>query len=648
MAVPEALAVTILHNDVDITSLCPYEKMDLDDSLNDVSRFSLLIQNPSVTPEKGDTIFVYAHNLDGQDTLFSGLIIKSEEIRRGVVSDWRCEVADNKIRLQKSNVPTKQYTGIDTAILEELLADAYPDLSSVYDFSFANSVSDISQLLQANEDSLLDALKALRDKTGAKMSMTRPPGRYLLDFDGGGNISSGVGTYATMRRRTWDSFVGDSAGSIVTTDAIIANDGADGTDCYKWAGTEFKSNDVVAIVIACGSEVYVQNVTFDLYFNLAGRNLLVKVPYFSGSSNFEFTINNSEAGQWLDIDCDARGVVFPTPTGAGEIFVLAFLPVTTVAASAWEIKVDNIRVTLKTRNMKDELEWNNDYEDAPFDLDVANSDEYAKDIKFSKGAYNDFNAVIVTGGKQLQAFNEIFSSDGVSRIIALPAPIISRTVTINAGNDTSPSWQNLNEGIWGVDTLGGGIDYLYDPNKHWLYFAVANTPPNLNSSIQVNGQIEVPFRLLVPGTESDTEPIFAKTIQNDDISSIEEATAIGTNALNKRRASRRMEFTTLFPLLKVGQKMTVVDNSRPVPLNETIVINRIQIQWLGSSGHALFHVYCGEEEMADMDTQMAATDKKASKKSKLLSAGTITIDPLIDEDGIPFVDELDEDNLEDD
>jgi hypothetical protein len=644
MATPDALVVTILHNDVDITSLCPYEEMDLDDSLSDVSRFSVLIQNPATVPVKDDTIFVYASERATLDTLFSGLIIEVEEIPRGVVRDYRCEVADNKNRLMKSIVPTKEYADIDTGILDEMLADGYPDLSDVWDFSFAESVSDVSQLLQANEDSLLDMLKALRDKTGAKMSSTRPPGRYVLDFDGGGNIDSGVGTYATMRRRTWDSFVDDDGGSIVTTDAVVIGDGPDASDCYKWAGTEFKTTDSVSLVIACGSQVTVENVTFDLYFSLNGQNLDVHCPYFG--TGLDFTINTSESGAWVEVDCLSRGINFPLATGSGEFLFIQFSPAANVTAAAWQIRIDNIRVTLRTRAMKDELEWGDDYDDAPFDLDINLSDEFLKDFKFSEGGYDDFNAVAVVGGKQLESVEWIFDSDGTSRIVQLPAHIISRTVVVNEGNDTTPAWINKTEGIWGVDTLGGGIDYLYDPVNHWIYFAVASTPPNLVNAVRINGNIEVPFRLIVTNVSSDTTPIYATPIEVENVTSIEEATAIGVSALTKRASPRRMEFTTVFPLLKVGQKMTVVDST--TGMDETLVINRVQTRWIGASGHAEFTVYCGEQESIGMDTQMATTDKRARKKSALLNAGTITINPLIDEDDIMFVDETDEDVLEDD
>jgi hypothetical protein len=240
----------------------------------------------------------------------------------------------------------------------------------------------------------------------------------------------------------------------------------------------------------------------------------------------------------------------------------------------------------------------------------------------------------------------IFDADGTSRIVQLPAHIISRTVVVNEGNDTTPAWINKTEGIWGVDTLGGGIDYLYDPVNHWIYFAVASTPPNLVNAVRINGNIEVPFRLIVTNVSSDTTPIYATPIEVENVTSIEEATAIGVSALTKRASPRRMEFTTVFPLLKVGQKMTVVDST--TGMDKTLVINRVQTRWIGASGHAEFKVYCGEEETVGMDAQMAKTDKAARKKSALLNAGTITINPLIDEDDIMFVDETDEDVLEDD
>lgn len=633
MSVPEAYAVTILHNDVDITNFCDYKYMDLDDHVYNVSSLRLTIENPDVIPVKNDIIFVYAPNLPTLETIFKGYIVEVNEKRHGIVSHYEVECADNKIRLQKSVTPTKLYADYDNLILADLLADTEPDLSDVFDFETAvNNVAEA--LLQANEDSLLDLLRELQDRTGAKPRFDRPPGRYFLDFDGGGNIDSGVGTYATMRRRTWDSFVDDNNGSVVTTDAIVIGDGPDASDCYKWAGTAFNSSDFVAIVIGLGSSVVIENITFDLYFDLAGRDLIVGTPSFGSLPSFSFTIDSSESGQWLEIDALARGIDLPNPQNT--FLWISFLPASSFTA-AWEVKIDNIRVTLRTRAMKDELVWDDELEDSPFDLDIQNSAEYASDIDFSIGGYDDFNGVVVIGGKLEENIEWVVDADGQSTIIQAPRPVVSPTLALNTGNDTTPSWVNVELGTWGVDTLGAGIpaiEALYDPNYHWFLFQTA--PPNLTQSIRISGRVQVPFRLKIEDTASADEPVFLTTIEDETIDSYETATQIGLSQLNKRKAMRRLEFTTYNPGLKVGKKMTVVDSARG--LNESIMINRIQVEWLGSSGHARFHVYCGEDGEMGIDSVVAGTDQRSRKKKKAYEAGTVTIAPLVDTTGIMLVD----------
>jgi hypothetical protein len=190
----------------------------------------------------------------------------------------------------------------------------------------------------------------------------------------------------------------------------------------------------------------------------------------------------------------------------------------------------------------------------------------------------------------------------------------------------SPSWTAIDLGILGTDENGvGGIDVLYDTINHWLLFDSA--PPTLTLSFRITGTIKIPIRVRVENIE-DGDPVLARVYEDESITSVEQAIAIGAAHLNEQKAARHLTFSTFEPGLKPGQQINVTDTSRG--LNETMTIQRISTKWIGSA-NALFEVECGEGTIAFADTMIVEADKK----NRNLEAGTTTTtySPITDDDG---------------
>lgn len=618
MAVPDSFAVMVLINGVNVIDNCPYEDMNLDDTLNAVSKFSFRLENPSITPAKYDEVQVVTTELDPNHTVFIGYIIelKEEKHENTFVVDYAIDCADRKIRLQKSVVPPKTYTGIDTDILDDLLADTYPDLSSIFDFSGAESIaSDLT--LPANDVSLWDALKDLQDKTGAKMSVGEPEGNGgLITFENEGSwqgqvaeFSSNLGWYLTEA----SFFYAGGLGS-----------GGNPDTCVLWTQKLPSSitgpGQTVIVRVNFGGEYIVTRVEFD-YF-VAGNSNFEAFEAFTGQ---ESAIAGTGAWHHASFDIDSGS----TPTGVS----LGLRSTATINGNLamLDLRIDNVLVTTETAYAgaagKDRLTWGFDSPDADFDIDIDLSNEFGFNFNPTFGSWDDFNAVIVTGGNKNEAWDNIYDADGSTDRIQLERPVTDIVVYRNTGNDESPIWTALTVGAWGPDELGT-FDTLYDSQYHWLYFNV--NPANLTKSVRVVGNVQKPIRVVIQGAETD-EPILATTIFDDTIGSEAEAIQKGAAELNKRNVLQRLEFDTYNPWLKVGTKMHVVDSGRA--LDMSILINRVSAKWIGSSGHAHFHVVCGEDEDAGAGYMIASNEKQSRKKAELIEGASAVFDMLFASDG---------------
>lgn len=617
MATPDSFAVMILHNGVDITDNCPYEKMELEDLINDPSSFRFLLQDPTTAPVEHDIIQVVTTELDPNHTVFVGYVVSVDEKQRGIVNDYAVDCADRKYRLQKSVVPPKLYTGSDVDIINDLFADSFPDLSDIYDFSGAESLID-DMALQTNDESLLDALKDLRDKTGAELSFGEPTGDFTITFDDGGwgnqlGSPSGLGYY----------IYNGSSPTLVGTIAAAGNPG----NCVRWVdvnnGTVSNNQVMCLLEIYFGGDFDATEISFDYFVSGTSNVRLIEqvegqTQAIAGTGAWHshtFSLNSDLSAGFVKIGFQATASI-------------------NLSSIVLNLRLDNIRVKTETAPAdgvsKDVLNYGGDFNLSDFNIDVQNGDEYAANIDFTRGGWDDFNAIVVTGGTANEAWDKTYPADSEDRL-QLERQVTDMEVFVNAGSDASPSWGSaLDLGVWGEDTLVSK-DALYDSEYHWLYFASAL--PNLTKAVRITGNVQKPIRVIVNGAEAG-KPVLAIPISDPNITSEDEAIAKAASELSKRKAIKHIEFDTLFPYLRVGSYITVTDSTRG--LEQQIKINRLSVKWLGSSGHAEFHVVCGAEEESGLDTLLASTDKQARKKAIAFGGTGNSYELLLASDGTPL------------
>lgn len=631
MAVPNPNPVILYLNNTDVTAYAPFADMRLDDMLRDVSSFRFVLENPPVTPLENDDVLLIG-NYTGYPTLFVGKVIELDEgkIDNGIMLRYEIDAADRKYRLQKSFVPPNDYVGLDTAIISDLLTNAYPDLSNLFDFT-----SDVDNLasginLPTNDEPLLESLKNLSDKAGGLYSFGKgenlangaeftfgdvidpvPNEAYGIDAPtpSWAAIEENTGTDAGII--TVDGFGNPSGWGLSSLGSVTVPPVADGTISIEFVFTY--SNEARGF-----GEI--TNVDFDYYIDcveatavrsisVTNRKFLVETGYST-----ETLYSNTSAdisGTWQTVN--ASGLI--TGYRVGIIISLA-IPGGTASPVAFDIRLDNVAINGNnlTSTLPDKLKWQGTPDPAPFDIDVSLSDEFAFDIDLKLGNYDKFNSVIVTGGTTNEAIDAVYHSSGVQDRFGLESPVDSIAVYVNTGHDDSLTWTALDVGTWGVDELGvAGIDVLYDKVNNWLYFDTP--PPNLTQSFRVTGTIKKPIRVLVENYNTG-DPVLATSIHDESITSEAEAISIGYAELNQYASIRYLKFKTYERGLAVGQSINVTDSARG--LAESTLITRIQTEWIGSSGHALYEVECGDDNAGGLDTMIANIDKRSREKASTL------------------------------
>jgi len=613
---PDNYALTILLDDVDVTEFIKYDSLSFDDFANAVSYFRFTVENPSgVTPTQLQSVLVLGKTLDPIPVIFRGLVMEVQTKKRdnGITLEYAIEAADQKVRLQKSVLPDKIYTGVDTDIIDEIFGDVYPDLSDIFEITDGTDSFATDLELPVSDSSLLDAINDLANRSGAKWRMER--GNAVSPTISFTNVNDGIKQFPADEPYWTGTIFGPGVGTF----SVNPSDGNPG-HCAKWTQSG----------VAAG--VY-KGLAIDLFFN-AGVEPISPVSldvWYLGSGNdleilqngaLQDTIDSSLEGTW-------QSVTLPGVTNA-------YYPITfripAGASGANEIRVDNIVVgdiqgQVTTR---DQLRWGDQPETTDWNLDIANSDEFAFDIDLSTGSIEDVNSVIVIGGKEDVAIDWIYGSFGTQDHFDLEKPVKGIQVYKNTGTDVSPTWTLQSLGIFGTDSLtgGGAKDVLYDAKDHWLLFATE--PAELNKGIRVTGTIEKPIRALVEGNVG-SNPVLVSPIYDDTISSTEQAVAIGNATLNRINAAKRLSFVTYNPGLKVGQAIQVIDSARG--LNETLVIHTMRTRWLGASGHAEFTVECGDQETISADILIADLDKRTRLKAYGAGLTTSTINLVTDVDG---------------
>lgn len=614
MAVPETYPLTILINAIDVTSYVPYESLNFDDYARQVSTFRFKVEKQDVvTPERGHTVQIY----NDTTLIFNGYIVELKSIKRdnGIAKEYELDCADQKIRLQKAIVAFGEFSGSDADILADLLANAYPDLTDLFNFDIDALIDDMD--FNVNDENLLDLLNELADKVGADLS-----------FDTAQNASADI-TYELIR---------DGNETTIVNQAF--SERAEGNPGFAGALTEdseaSSSDFSFRIVVTLPSSQEITRVTFD--GNLAeiqADSQTAQLFVADGSNNqkaYRAVTNGINAG-WLSLDSNTHGTAMPFTSAVVKICVADF---TTVSKTNIDFRIDNIVIYTTTDTYylnfdgTTNLNWG-EPDAAAYDIDVQNSAEFASDIELFEGDFDDFNSVIVTGGYEDVAIDWNYESDGTQNHFKLETPIKSLAVYTNSGTDVTPSWTALTVGKWGTDTFATK-NVLYDPERFWLYF---NTnPPYLTKSFRLTGTIQKPIRVLVEDVE-DGKPTYTTVIHDDSVTSVDDAVTRGQAELEKRNSIKRLEFSTHHPGLKVGKLMTVNDSARG--LSEELIIQHINTTWMGP--RATFKVTCGNEGMTGVDTLIANNDKRSRDTATPASLATSLADVYTDDSGNRLTDD---------
>lgn len=621
MAEPLPYDVSIFVNEVDVTQYVPFASMAFEDYARQVSTFSFTIENPSgVTPARNHAVYVTANSLPDVPIIFLGYIkeLVSKKRDNGITKIYEVDCVDMKDRLLNSVIGDNDFTGSDLDILGDLLTNTYPDLSDLFDFGTdVTSFIDDMDFAVADGTSLLDALNDLADVTGAdyRFENVAGGGGITVDFD------SGYSDYTT------------SSVDLVTTETGFGNP----DNAFRGTGDDAGLPKAeISIVIENLPDITPTGLTFDWQTDNSSTYEIIYRDGGVQQALFERN-NRNTGGLWEAADLFADPL-FGFSDDPADPFTVDEIEITIRNQSApvtgLDFRIDNINIQYAGgpggTPDNTSLVWDDTADLADFDIDVQNSDEFASDIDLYEGDFGDFNSVTVIGGYEEVAIDKALDNDGVRDHLSLPYPVSGLAVFVNTGTDTTPVWGSaLDLGAWGSDTLtgdGGTKDVLHDAIHNWLAFDTA--PPNMVNSWKITGTIRRPIRIRV---ETGEEPVLATTHTDETITSVDEAVAIAQAQLDSRSAIRRLDFVTPHPGLKPGQLMTVADSARG--LSESLVIQKISTKWVGSSGHAEFHVECGDEENVGIDGILANVDRRSRQLSTSTSPDT-QVASLLTSDGV--------------
>jgi hypothetical protein len=438
----------------------------------------------------------------------------------------------------------------------------------------------------------------------------------------------------TAKIVTFDVGGDSSSTSDTNMDSTATEAGGNTGNTFRGTTTSTSAQDIT-VTHDLGTDTAIYGIGAHLKYVGGGAEENVDLEYEIRNNVLSVVSSGTLPGSLRTSDWYYIGKPFTTPITGQHIDIILGHQ-TSVPAGSKTYRIDNMIVVLNAEGdaatpSGQELQWSDTPDATDFNIDVQSGDEFAFDIDLSEGDIDDFNSVTVTGGYEEVAIDWTYESDGDMDHFDLELPIDSLAVFKNTNTDASPTWTAQTLGTWGTDDRtvdGGSKDVLYDPDNHWLYFN--SNPSNLSKSIRVTGTIRKPIRVRVEDI-SGSDPTFATSIHNDNITSVDEAVTLGQAALDKRKGITRLEFSTYEPGLKPGQTITVTDSARG--LSESIKIQQINTKWLGASGHAQFKIMAGNEETTGLDVLVANNDRR-SRPKPLPAATTIQTATLLqDVDG---------------
>lgn len=641
MVAPTAYDVTTLVNDVDVTDFVPFSSMTIQSYPRQVSTFRFRVENPTgVTPARDHSVKVTWDS--GADAIvFLGFITQVRTVKQdnGIIVNYECEASDYKILLARSVMDVAELSGTDVDILGDLLTNGYPDLSSYFDFSsgvtgFADGI-----VLPTGNQSILDALNGLSDLTGGEWSFTDVAvGNDIVTFSGTDDIAI-TATSTTQPYLRYDVAAGGGKGTLSPLETVPAT-GGNPDNCLVWQATSGASVagfglQVQSFLYSTNNAATMNNVKFDYYINsdmtsvFSEIRVIIKEP---GGSSFTNHYENITYDTWSSIDAlnDTKTqdeITFPASVGEtssfSEVTILIFFDgVIDASTSTFDVRLDNIEFVQTPTigggggDALSELNWSDTAPTADFNFNIDTSDEFGFDFDYTEGDFDDFNSVTVVGGNEEVAIDWTYPNQDSQVHIDLETDIKDLAVFKNTGSEGTPTWTSQTVGEFGKDTLGT-VDVNYDPLNHWLNFNTA--PNNYYDAVRVTGKILRPIRVRVEDVGAG-EQTYATVIQNENITSVSQALALGDSKLNKRNAVTNLSFKTFEPGLNAGESINVTDTDRG--LNQTLVIQSIRTRWL-SPKLAEFEVECGSDEAVGVDVIIANNDKR-SRVNQIAAGSTIT------------------------
>lgn len=650
MVEPTAYDVSITIGGTDATIYIPHDSMSIDDYPRQVSSFRFRVENPvGFTPARNDEVIVVADSLSGTPSVFLGYIIemKTTKFGNGISVFYECEASDRKILLQRSVLDTDVLTGSDTDILSALLSNAYPDLSSFFDFT-TNATSFLNGLsLAVGNLNIMDALNDLADLTGGEFNFDPTSGADfdLMSFGGGEDIT--LSTESTTEPFVFLATTGEGTATPVGAFGSGGNPG----QCAKWQPTSGTTNASSQFrtwfrLYTSDAAASITNIVFDYYVSsdiVASTTIRAHVNPTGAPGNITHDVTSVASNTWTTVDINADGgtALFPSTIGdtgtTDEVFIFFIIGSSfDTGVSTFDVRIDNIKIyqtpTIDSAATITSLNWGDTAPVADFNFNIDSSDEYGFDFDLSEGDFDDWNSITVVGGNSEDAVDWTYPNQDSQTHINLETAIDDIVIYKNTGSEGTPSWTLQTSGVFGTDELTS-VDVVYDKLNHWLYFATA--PSDFFDAVRVTGTILRPIRVRVEDIGAG-EQVYATVLENSSITSIDQAVALGDNKLSERNAVKSLTFKTNNPGLKPGQSISVTDTTRG--LAETMVIQRIGTRWLGGA-LAEFTIECGTDEVVGVDTIIANNDRRSRDNQLAAGATLVTASFYTDDSDVVMTDD---------
>jgi hypothetical protein len=633
---------------------------------------------------------VLIQTTDLTTTIFNGLLSKIEPKKRGVKRDYTVSCLSIEIRLQNAII-NGTFSGTDEQIIADILDNAYPDLTDIFDWSSGITPLITDPISMDFQDlNLLDALSELSARvdnapfdqgysdTVTRINMIRNPAITNNMVRYGSSMVQGWFGYASYggswnpANTVYSSSGGESGGGIVITSQTGAGAfthsgyvriGRDSesdninttfhieraTD--KWLAIRFRSNATTA---AASIGIRLRGITYNedgtVYHNGASIGP-ISFPVSGSWQDWDNSIDLSNAATipesgWIEfqlVAADAtNSFVLNLDSFLMEILDSVSEPVPGAyfdgeTANSYWTSTANDSTSINGGN---KLTWGTN-DDAPFDLDIGVNDDVIEDFNIDFEGFDGINSLIVTGGNEYIARDWTYRTDGINWHYDLEETIFPQDtftfpeVYTNIGTDAVPIWSGKTVAA-PQDGFAAG-DVLYDLEKHWLEFPESSPPPDLKKGIRIVGRMKRRLRTIVSDDASiaSTGVEMVDTIYNDNITSASDAYELGQVELERRKPNPTVTYTTMEPGLLPNQLQNIVDSSQS--FDEDLVIYRVTRKYLGG-GYGKFAVEAGRYS-AELDDILKQTDGNAEKKVPVdQPVETVTVAFVVDADGAQVVD----------